>query len=92
MASVDVIQNNPFLTSQLQWAYPQVQGTPKVSPYQGGNPRIGGQQATSAFKLPENINLNPQLSFLRGEALTNMPLGKENAVNGISAAKLNVVC
>ena len=82
---------NPFLNPAFGVSQ-KVQGTPKVSPQQGGNPRIGGQQAASAFKLPENINLNPQLSFLRGEALTNMPLGKENAVNGVTAAKLNVVC
>ena len=86
--AIDAI--NPFLTSQMQGVYPKIQGQPKVSQF-GGNPRIGGQQTAAAFKLPENVNLNPQLSFLRGEALTNMPLGKENAINGVTAAKLNVI-
>lgn len=83
---IQSIGQNPF----NQGISPKIQGQTKVPYHHEGSPRIGWQQALGGFHLPEQINLDPTVSCLRGAALTNMPLGNE-ALYGTVGSKLNTI-
>ena len=95
---------NPFLAqigginAQALAINPKVGGkqTPAVQPYSPQAPQSGqGGGALAGFSQAiAGLNYNPQLSFLRGEAMTNMPLGNAEAINvkgGKAGIALNVI-
>ena len=97
--AVDAINSfNPFLAS-AQGVQPKTGGqqTPAIKPYSPQAPKVGGQGQGESGSFQEAIkgfNYNPQLSFLRGVAMTNMPLGKAEAINvkgGKAGAALNII-
>ena len=99
--AIDAINSfNPFL-AQAGAIEPKVSGkqTPKVNPFTPteGMPKVGGTQGGALAGFSEAIaglNYNPQLSFLRGEYMTNMPLGEAEAINvkgGKAGARANII-
>jgi len=97
--AIDAINSfNPFL-AQAQGVQPKIGGqqTPAINPFSPQAPKVGGQGQGELGSFQEAIkgfNFNPQLSFLRGEAMTNMPLGEAEAINvkgGKAGAALNVI-
>lgn len=98
--AIDAINSfNPFLAS-TQGVQPKVGGqqTPAINPFSPQTPKVGGQgqggELASFRETMQGFNFNPQLSFLRGEAMTNMPLGNAEAINvkgGKAGISLNVI-